>query len=402
VEYRSSTATESDRPVRPGGTPPRKGRGKAPWWARLMVIFGALMMIASGGLIIGYKSIVAQATSGIRRADLLPDAPGRQHITINGPKNILLVGVDSRPGQNPNEPVRADSIIILHVPSQHDRGFLVSLPRDSYVQIPAFDNGKTRTSRHEDKINAAFADGGLGLTGDAGRAKAFQLLTITITNLTGITFDAGAIVDFDGFRQVMNVLHGVTMCVDEQTTSIHNGYDKNGKVVSPSYRLRDDFTPDRPLPGVTPKVYKPGCYHLEPWEALDYVRQRDLLAKGDGDYGRQRHQQQFLKAVFKEITSAGVLTDLPKLNSVLKTVGNAMTLDDGGIPVEDWVYAMRGMAAGNLVTVKTNGGQFHPETIHGVSYETLSQESLDLLTAIKNDNVETFISGHESWVSADS
>jgi len=172
VEYRSSTATESDRPVRPGGTPPRKGRGKAPWWARLMVIFGALMMIASGGLIIGYKSIVAQATSGIRRADLLPDAPGRQHITINGPKNILLVGVDSRPGQNPNEPVRADSIIILHVPSQHDRGFLVSLPRDSYVQIPAFDNGKTRTSRHEDKINAAFADGGLGLTGDAGRAKA--------------------------------------------------------------------------------------------------------------------------------------------------------------------------------------------------------------------------------------
>jgi anionic cell wall polymer biosynthesis LytR-Cps2A-Psr (LCP) family protein len=192
------------------------------------------------------------------------------------------------------------------------------------------------------------------------------------------------------------------MCVDEQTTSIHNGYDKNGKVVSPSYRLRDDFTPDRPLPGVTPKVYKPGCYHLEPWEALDYVRQRDLLAKGDGDYGRQRHQQQFLKAVFKEITSAGVLTDLPKLNSVLKTVGNAMTLDDGGIPVEDWVYAMRGMAAGNLVTVKTNGGQFRPETIHGVSYETLSQESLDLLTAVKNDSVETFISGHESWVSADS
>jgi polyisoprenyl-teichoic acid--peptidoglycan teichoic acid transferase len=367
-----------------------------------MVIFGALMMIASGGLIIGYKSIVAQATSGIHRADLLPDAPQRQHVTINGPKNILLVGVDSRPGQNPSELVRADSIIILHVPSQHDRGFLVSLPRDSYVQIPAFDNGKTRTSKHEDKINAAFAYGGQGLTGEAGRAKAFQLLTMTITNLTGITFDAGAIVDFDGFRQVMNVLGGVKMCVDEQTTSIHNGYDKNGKVVSPSYRLHTDFTPDRPLPGVTPKVYKQGCYHMEPWEALDYVRQRDLLANNDGDYGRQRHQQQFLKAVFKEITSAGVLTDLPKLNNVLKTVGNAMTLDDGGIPVEDWVYAMRGMASGNLVTVKTNGGQFHPETIHGVSYETLTQDSLDLLTAVKNDSVETFIDGHESWVSADS
>jgi polyisoprenyl-teichoic acid--peptidoglycan teichoic acid transferase len=407
VEYRSSTAAESDRSEGPGGaragagTPARGGRGKGPRWARIMVIFGALMMMASGGLIIGYKSLIAQATSGIHRADLLPNTE-RKHVTINGPKNILLVGVDSRPGQNPNEPVRADSIIILHVPATHDRGYLVSLPRDSYVQVPQFNNGKVRTAQHEDKINAAFADGGQGLTGEAGRAKAFQLLTMTITNLTGITFDAGAIVDFDGFRQVMNVLDGVTMCVDEDTRSIHNGYDKNGKLVSPAYRLNADSTPAGPIPGITPKLYKKGCYHLASWEALDYVRQRDLLANNDGDYGRQRHQQQFLKAVFKEIASTGVLTDLPKLNNVLKTIGNAMTLDDGNIPVEDWVYAMRGMTSGNLVTIKTNGGQFHPETIHGVNYETFTQDSMDLLAAVKNDNVEAFIQGHGSWVSTDS
>jgi polyisoprenyl-teichoic acid--peptidoglycan teichoic acid transferase len=406
VEYRSSTAAD-DRPGRSGGvragggTQSRKGRGKAPWWARLLVIFGALMMIGSGGLILGYKSLVAQATSGIHRADLLPGAE-RQHVTINGPKNILLVGTDARPGQNPNELVRADSIIILHVPSAHDRGYLVSIPRDSYVEIPQFDNGKMKNPRHFDKINAAFAFGGQGLTGEASRDKAFQLLTMTITNLTGITFDAGAIVDFAGFDQVMNVLGGVNMCIDEDTTSIFDGYDKNGKIVSPAYNISDDGVVGSVRKGITPVVYKKGCRHLESWEALDYVRQRDILANNDGDYGRQRHQQQFLKAVFKEVASAGVLTDIPKLNKVLKAIGGAMTLDDGNIPVEDWVYAMRGMAAGNLVTIRTNGGQFSTQIINGTSYQTLTPDSMTLLHAVKDDDVDTFIAGHQNWVSADS
>jgi polyisoprenyl-teichoic acid--peptidoglycan teichoic acid transferase len=412
VEYRSGAVVEPPLPEEPGGEPPQPGepegpvagaapRRRAPWWARLLVIFGALLMVASGGLIVGYKTLVAQATKSIHRENLLPPGQERQHVTIDGAKNILLVGVDNRPGQNPSEPVRADSIIILHIPAAHDRGFMVSIPRDAYVEIPAFDNGAVKTAKNHDKINAAYAFGGQGLTGTASRDKAFQLLAQTITNLSGIRFAAGAIIDFNGFRQVMDVLGGVTMCVDEETTSIHNGYDKNGKLVSPSYKLHADGTADRPLPGITPKVYKKGCYHLEPWEALDYVRQRDLLANGDADYGRQRHQQQFLKAVFKEIASAGVLTDYTKLNGVLKAIGSAMTLDDGGISVEDWVYAMRGMASGNLITIRTNAGQFHSEIIHGISYETLTPDSLDLLRAVKDDTVEDFIAGHPTWVAPD-
>jgi anionic cell wall polymer biosynthesis LytR-Cps2A-Psr (LCP) family protein len=279
---------------------------------------------------------------------------------------------------------------------------MVSIPRDTYVPIPAFDNGVVKTAKNHDKINAAYAFGGQGLTGAASRDKAFQLLALTITDLTGISFDAGAIVDFDGFRQVMDVLDGVTMCVDEQTTSIHNGYDKNNKLVSPSYKLHDDGTADHPLPGITPKVYKKGCYHLASWEALDYVRQRDILENNDADYGRQRHQQQFLKAVFKEIASAGVLTNYTKLTGVLKTVGNAMTLDDGNISPEDWVYAMRDLAAGNLLTIRTNGGEFHSEFHNGISYEMLTPESLDLLHSVRDDNVEGFVSGHLSWVAPDS
>ena len=406
MEYRSSAVVEPPRPDEPagggGGTGRlgKKGAGRRrdPWWARLLVIFGALLMVASGGLIFGYRALIAQATKSIHRESLLPDQ-GRKHVTINGAKNILLIGVDSRPGQNPNEPVRADSIIILHIPAAHDRGFMVSIPRDLYADIPAYDNGKQKYSGGHDKINAAFAHGGQGLTGVEARHQATVLLAKTITNLSGgITFDAAAIVDFDGFRHVVNVLGGVYMCVDERTTSVHNGRDKNGKVVSPAYKFVDDV-PTTAMPGVTPIVYEKGCRHFEAWEALDYVRQRDKLENGDSDYGRQRHQQQFLKAIFKEAVSTQVLTNYSKLSGVLKTVGNAMTLDDGNIPIEDWVFAMKGIGAGDLITIKTNDGQFR--TMPGTSFETLDDDSKELLGSVKSDTVETFISGHQSWVASD-
>jgi LCP family protein required for cell wall assembly len=405
VEYRSSAVVEPPRPDEPGvggggtGRSGKKsaGRPRDPWWARLLVIFGALLMVASGGLIFGYRALIAQATKSIHRETLLPDQD-RKHVTINGAKNILLIGIDSRPGQNPNDLVRADSIIILHIPAAHDRGFMVSIPRDTYADIPAYDNGKHTYPGGHDKINSAFAYGGQGLTGSQARDQAAALLAKTITNLSGITFNAAAIVDFDGFRQVVNVLGGVYMCVDERTISVHNGRDKNGKVVSPAYKFVDDV-PTTVIPGVTPIVYEKGCRHFEAWEALDYVRQRDKLQNGDSDYGRQRHQQQFLKAIFKEAVSSQVLTNYSKLSAVLKTVGNAMTLDDGNIPIEDWVFAMKGIGAGDLITIKTNDGQFR--TMPGTSYETLDDDSQELLRSVKSDTVETFVASHPSWVASD-
>ncbi len=405
MEYRSSAVVEPPRPDEPGGGTGRSGkkdtpRRRDPWWARLLVIFGALLMVGSGGVIFGYRALIAQATKSIHRQTLLPDQ-NRAHVTINGAKNILLIGVDSRPGQNPNDLVRADSIIILHIPAAHDRGFMVSVPRDLYADIPAYDNGKHKYPGGHDKINAAFAYGGQGLTGVEARHQATALLAKTITNLSGITFDAAAIVDFDGFRQVVNVLGGVYMCVDERTISVHNGRDKNGNVVSPAYKFVNDV-PTTVIPGVTPVVYEKGCRHFEAWEALDYVRQRDKLQNGDSDYGRQRHQQQFLKAIFKEAVSTQVLTNYSKLSGVLKTVGNAMTLDDGNIPIEDWVFAMKGIGAGDLITIKTNDGQFQPVVYDNVTYESLNDDSKQLLQSVKSDTVEAFIAGHQSWVAADS
>ncbi|HKT00900.1 MAG TPA: LCP family protein [Rugosimonospora sp.] len=381
----------------PRGRPPKqqRRRDRGPLWARLLVVFGALLMVASGTLIVGVKVLIAQATSSVTQTNLLGNAGNQavHHVNITGPVNVLLVGIDARPDQTAAQ-ARSDSIIVLHIPASHDQAFLVSIPRDTLVHIPAY--AKSGFRGGDNKINAAFSYGsqnGGGVAGGVG------LLAATIKSLYGIGFDAAAVVDFEGFRQVVGVLGGVNMCVDEKVTSIHIGFNtKTGREQLP-------YTQDANLrlhavPGVRPEVYKPGCYHLAAWQALDYTRQRDLLANGDGDYGRQRHQQQFIKAIFKQILSAGTLTNPAKLAAVLDSVGKAMTVDTGGISIADWIFAMRGVTANNMTTVKTNDGKYNSVNVPGIgSCEQLNASSLELLADIKTDTVADFVTAHPDWVS---
>jgi anionic cell wall polymer biosynthesis LytR-Cps2A-Psr (LCP) family protein len=149
------------------------------------------------------------------------------------------------------------------------------------------------------------------------------------------------------------------------------------------------------VPGVTPVVYNVGYQHLAPWQALDYVRQRELLP--NSDYDRQRHQQQFIKAIFKKMLSKDVLTNPVQFNKVLSVVGKSMTIDSGGINLGDWAYAMHAIGGDDLLTVKTNNGTFNrsPESS---SAEALDQNSLDLLQAMRNDQVEAFVRSHPQLV----
>src|SRR6185369_17007690 len=91
------------------------------------------------------------------------------------------------------------------------------------------------------------------------------------------------------------------------------------------------------------KEYKPGCYHMQPWEALDYSRQRNWLASGDGDYGRQRHQQQLMKAIMKDAISANTLTNFGKIRDLQKAAGDLLVLDTGGNQLQDWVVTLAGL-----------------------------------------------------------
>jgi anionic cell wall polymer biosynthesis LytR-Cps2A-Psr (LCP) family protein len=288
--------------------------------------------------------------------------------------------------------------MIMHISADHQQAYLISIPRDLLVDIPAYDNGKQSFSGGQQKINAAFFFGSRGIAGAPALSHGFELLTQTVKNLTGITPDAGAIIDFTGFRDVVKVLGKVCMYVDEDTTSIHIGEDnKTGKKAAP-YVINKDGTLKSKVPGVTPWFYKKGNACFTPNEALDYVRQRDLLANKDFDYGRQRHQQQFLKAMLQQAEKDGA--DSPtKLPGLLKAFGKAMTVDSGNISLEDWVFAMKAIRPDNLVTLKTNEGKFHPETVAGLGeVETLSDTSKLLLQSVKADKVGEFAQTYPTFV----
>jgi anionic cell wall polymer biosynthesis LytR-Cps2A-Psr (LCP) family protein len=151
-----------------------------------------------------------------------------------------------------------------------------------------------------------------------------------------------------------------------------------------------------PIAGVTPQRYHPGYQHLDPDQALDYVRQRETLQ--NSDYDRQRHQQQFIKAIIKQTASADTITNPVKLSKVVNALGSAMTIDSGGIDLTDWVYAMKGVSADNITTLKTNNGTFHAST-QG-NGEALDDTTLALLASVRDGTVAAFVAAHPDLVTA--
>jgi anionic cell wall polymer biosynthesis LytR-Cps2A-Psr (LCP) family protein len=138
---------------------------------------------------------------------------------------------------------------------------------------------------------------------------------------------------------------------------------------------------------------------MQPWEALDFSRQRYGLS--DGDYGRQRHQQQLLKAIMRETFSTDTMTNFSTMGSLQQAAGDLLTLDLGGNRIEDWALTLASLRADDIVMIKTNGGEFNSSLEGGTSYEHLSDETLELLEHVRDDTVLDFLTLHQDWVASD-
>ncbi|WP_422772586.1 LCP family protein [Plantactinospora sp. WMMC1484] len=350
-------------------------RRRAPLWARLTLVFGAVLMLSSGVAIVGMQVVIDQATSTIQQKNLLGSA-GKSAAEggedLEGPIDLLLLGIDAR-ARLDDDNVRADTIIVLHIPASHDQAYLLSIPRDTEVQVPAF-----RTSGYGGgtaKATEAFYHGAQNGGGLAGGA---QLMALTINRLTGISFDGAAIINFSGFKKIIDALGTIPMCVRQEVKS-HHMMLVDGK---PMWNHDAKKTS-----GVKkPVVHKKGCRQMEGWEALDYSRQRYGLTHGD--YDRQQNQQQLIKAMAKKAMSDGVTTDLGKLQRLMKAAGEALILDTGGTPVADFIFTMRGLAANDLVLLRTNDGNFAG---NGNGRETLKPISQQMFAAVKADRLDEFI-----------
>jgi polyisoprenyl-teichoic acid--peptidoglycan teichoic acid transferase len=366
---------------------------RSPVWTKALVVLGVLIVLGSVTAYALLQTGLNTLNHAVTQKPLLGSAaaPAFHGDNISGPLNMLIVGVDA-------SGVRTDSIIIAHIPASHDRMYLISLPRDTKVNIPS---GGTN------KINSTF-DGGL------------QNLALTIKNNYGIQFNAGIIVNFNGFQDIVTKLGGIDMYVDETTYSIHHGYVGNNRndhakpypSINPNTGVPNCSIPhtswygheqECTVPGVHEVVYKKGMYHFDAYDALDFVRCRDGLA--DTDYGRQRHQQQFIRAVMQTVYTRG-LADPAKALGFATSLGKAFTFDGQGEPLSNWIFTMKGITPSALVTIRTNDGKIvdppGPSDGHG-SEQWLNADTLQLLADVKNDTggsdlVSTFLAAHSDWV----
>lgn len=364
----------------PAGAP---RRGGAPWWAKLCVVLGALLLLSSGGTIAAIKLVSYRLDHAVSRQELLDNgarAGNRPAHTITGPLNFLLLGSDFR-SRTPSDGQRSDTIIVVHVPRSLDRAYLISIPRDLRVELPPF--SATEFPGKRDKINAAYQYGG-------GGAGGTQLLSATLTQLLGVRFDGAAVINFDGFRRAVDILGGVTLYVDHRVTAKHLAYDRNGRLISvytdPEGRT---FLPE----GARPYVFEPGFQHMSGEIALEWTRTRYGLP--NGDYDRQRNQQAFLRAMLAEAMSQDIVTNPVRLDQFIQAVGSSLAVDLNGVPLDELAFALRNVRPSTLVGVQVPS---HPQRIGGVSYVIADDAASSLYQAIRDERLDVWALEHPTWV----
>ncbi|WBB79474.1 LCP family protein [Micromonospora sp. WMMD882] len=356
-----------------------------PRWARICTVFGTVLLMLSGAVLVGYEALLSRYEGAVGRGDLFGDkAAGAQERRndIKGPLNILLVGVDPR---KPTDAPLADSIMIMHLPAELDRAYLFSMPRDLRVEIPAFP--KSGYDGGPDRLNAAMSYGSRVPGRNPDQNTGFELLAKTLQKETGIArFDAGAIINFSGFLKIVDAMGGVEMYVEREVKSEHRKPDGTHRELRPGGG--GYLGPQA--------VYPKGTHRLEGWQALDYVRQRyPKNGVPDGDYGRQRHQQQFVKAMVNQAFSADVVTNPIKLDRVLRAAGQSLVFSGRGNSISDFAFALKGIRPDSITLVKLPAEGIG--TGSGYRGERFLPEADDFFASLRNGTVDAFMLEHPDF-----
>jgi LCP family protein required for cell wall assembly len=292
--------------------PPQRKKKR---WGRRIGITLAVLVLLLGGLVIYFDSTL-QRTAALTFDGQAPDSAGT---------NWLLVGSDSREGLDEAQREelsagdaagrRTDSMMLVHIPSGGGQPALISLPRDSYVNIPG--HGKT-------KLNAAFSFGGP------------QLLAQTVEQATGVHIDHYAEIGFGGFSDLVNAVGGVEICLDQP--------------------MKDEMA-SVDLPA--------GCQELDGPQALGFVRARYSL-KG-GDLERAENQRKLLGALVKQATSPATLFNPFRLFPLASGASKTFLVNDSDHlwHLASLALAMGDISGGEGVTTSVPFGRFGKDSDGG-------------------------------------
>ena len=331
----------------------RPGRG---WRIALLSVLAIFLVLtlATGGLALWVRHSIASGMEFI--ADPFAGIPTRapQQKVAAGEEpavNILVLGTDSRtsasdPSQWKEGAQRTDAIMIVQVSGDRKTVSVMSIPRDSWVEIPGHGQGK---------INAAYSYGGPSLT------------IHTVENLTGIHIDHFAVANFESFVALTNEIGGVRVNLKTPQT----------------------------LAG---KELGAGAQVLNGQQALAYTRERSSLPNGDFD--RVKRQQTWMRSIVSRVLTNGTLSSPTALYSFLKTASRTVAVDESFTlnQMQSLALETRHLHSNDIrfMTVPTAGTGTSAD---GQSIVTLDADAdAPLFKAFAEDRVSAYLTEHPDAV----
>ncbi|WP_228714131.1 LCP family protein [Prauserella endophytica] len=354
----------AQRPRRsaPPPPPPRRRRLRGP--KIVLAVVSALVMCLTGYAWAAMQGLV----NGLTMADVIEG--GSDELPADGARDILLVGMDSRTDAQGNPlseemlaklragvadgELNTDTLIFVHIPNDGSKAVAISLPRDSYVDIPGFG---------EHKINSAYARGKAaaraqleeeGVTDpkqlevDSNQEGAKTLIK-TVENLTGSTIDNYASINLLGFYDITKAIGGVDVCLNEPVDDDYSGAN-----------------------------FEAGPQTISGFDALAFVRQRHGLLRGDLD--RVVRQQVFMAGLARKVLSAGTLADPAKLNDLVSAVQKSVVVNQGW-DLLGFAEQMRGLTGGQI--------EFRTIPVVDTEYDTADGQAIQ----VDPDEVRDFVQG---------
>lgn len=266
---------------------------------RTLVVLSVLAIVLATAIVVAYNQL--QGNIHQVNIDLGTDRPTRTVVTgPQQPLNVLVLGSDSRDGTSigGDTPGLSDTTILLHLSADRRQAYGVSIPRDAMVQRPQCrsKNGKKTIPGGLTQFNAAYAVGGPACT------------IKTLEQLTKVRIDHFVVINFAGFKQMVNAINGVTVCVPAEVN------DNVGHIHLPA-----------------------GTYKVNGNRALDYVRVRHDIGAANGDIGRMKRQQSFIAAMIAKVVSRGTLANPVRLYQFLDAATRSLTTDPGFAHLRDLV-----------------------------------------------------------------
>ncbi len=252
----------------------------------IVITLVVLALVTASTVALAYRSLDAKFDPG----DPIPHKVKR----IGGSElNILVMGSDSRDGAGNDLDGqtgigrRSDTTILVHISADRQQVYGVSLPRDALVTRPECEgeDGKVVPGEELQLFNDAFSVGGETCT------------VAQVEALTGIFVDHYISVDFNGFKEMVDAVDGVTVCIPE-------------KVDDPEHDIYFDA----------------GTQELHGQQALNYVRERSQLS-ANADIGRMKRQQSFVASMINKVVSAQTLTKPYRVYNFVEAVAQSIVTD---------------------------------------------------------------------------